>query len=104
MLRQYEAAHHRKWPIALVTDSTCDLPPDVLDRYQVHVVPMRLDFGDSSYLDKVTVTPDQFYRMLDERRAYPKTAQPEPAGLREASTRAWPVPMIRSSRSTCPRS
>ncbi len=78
MLRQYETAHARKWPIALVTDSTCDLPPDVLDRYQVHVVPMRLNFGDSSYLDKVTVTPDQFYRMLDERQEYPKTAQPSP--------------------------
>jgi DegV family protein with EDD domain len=78
MLRQYEAAHHRKSTIALVTDSACDLPPEVLDRYQVHVVPMRLEFGDSPYLDKVTITPDQFYRMLDERREYPKTAQPSP--------------------------
>ena len=78
MLRQYEAAHRRKWPIALVTDSACDLPAELLDRYQVHVVPMRLSFGDSPYLDKVTITPDQFYRMLDERREFPKTAQPGP--------------------------
>ncbi len=78
MLRQYEAAHHRKWDIALVTDSTCDLPQDVLDRYQIHVVPVQLSFGDSPYLDKVTITPDQFYRMLDERPEYPKTAQPSP--------------------------
>jgi len=78
MLRQYEAAHGRKWPIALVTDSACDLPAEVLDRYQVHVVPLRLNFGDSPYLDKVTVTPDQFYRMLDERKEFPKTAQPSP--------------------------
>ncbi len=78
MLRQYEAAHARKWPIALVTDSCCDLPPDVLDRYQVHVVPLQVSFGDSPYLDKVTITPDQFYMMLDERREFPKTAQPSP--------------------------
>jgi DegV family protein with EDD domain len=78
MLRQSEAAHHRKWPIALVTDSTCDLPQAVFDRYQVHVVPVQLSFGDSPYLDKVTITPDQFYTMLDERPEYPKTAQPSP--------------------------
>jgi DegV family protein with EDD domain len=78
MLRQYQAAHDRKWPIALVTDSACDLPADVLDRYQVHVIPLRLNFGDSPYLDKVTVTPDQFYRMLDEQPEFPKTAQPGP--------------------------
>ena len=78
MLRQYEAAHARKWPIALVTDSSCDLPAEILDRYQVHVVPLRLNFGDSPYLDKMTVTPDQFYSMLDERQEFPKTAQPSP--------------------------
>jgi uncharacterized protein len=78
MLRQSEEAHHRKWPIALVTDSTCDLPQAVFDRYQVHVVPVQLSFGDSPYLDKVTITPDQFYTMLDERPEYPKTAQPSP--------------------------
>lgn len=78
MLRQYESAHARKWPIALVTDSCCDLPPDVLDRFQVHVVPLQVSFGDSPYLDKVTITPDQFYMMLDERQEFPKTAQPSP--------------------------
>jgi DegV family protein with EDD domain len=78
MLRQYETAHARRWPIALVTDSSCDLPRELLDRYQVHVVPLRLSFGDSPFLDKVTITPDQFYRMLDERPEFPKTAQPAP--------------------------
>jgi uncharacterized protein len=81
MLRQYEAAHARKWPIALVTDSACDLPQDVLDRYQIHLVPLYLNFGGSSYLDKVTITPDQFYARLDESPAYPATAQPSPQAL-----------------------
>jgi len=76
MRRQYEAAHHRKWDIALVTDSSCDLPQTLLDQYQIHMVPIQLHFGDSPYLDKVTVTPDQFYAMLDERTEYPETAQP----------------------------
>jgi DegV family protein with EDD domain len=87
MLRQSEAAHHRKWPIALVTDSTCDLPQAVFDRYQVHVVPVQLSFGDSPYLDKVTITPDQFYTMLDERPEYPQTAQPSPQAFESFYTR-----------------
>ncbi len=86
MLRQYESAHARRWPIALVTDSACDLPPDLLDRYQVHVVPMHLIFGEASYLDKVTITPDQFYARLDECRDYPTTAQPSPQALEDLFT------------------
>jgi len=78
MLRQFEAAHSRRSPIALVTDSACDLPRETLDRYQIHVVPMQLVFGGSPYLDKVTITTDQFYRMLDGEKEFPKTAQPAP--------------------------
>jgi DegV family protein with EDD domain len=78
MRRQYEDAHARRWPIALVTDSACDLPPELFDRYQIHVVPMRLNFGEASYLDKATITPDQFYARLDERPELPTTAQPSP--------------------------
>ncbi len=76
MVRQYETAHARRWPVALVTDSACDLPPEALDRFQIHRVPLRISFGDSAYLDKTTILPDQFYRMLDERREFPKSAQP----------------------------
>jgi DegV family protein with EDD domain len=86
MLRQAEAAHRRKWPIALVTDSACDLPPAVLDRYQVHVVPVQLSFGETSYIDKATITPDQFYTMLDERPEAPQTAQPSPRAFERLYT------------------
>jgi hypothetical protein len=87
MLRQYEAAHRRRWPIALVTDSCCDLPPDAFDLYQIHVVPAQLSFGDSPYIDKVTVTPDQFYTMLDERPDFPTTAQPAPKAFEDMYAR-----------------
>ena len=76
MRRQYEAAHDRKRPVALVTDSGCDLPRDVLDHHQIHMVPLLLNFGDNPYLDKTTISPDRFYTMLDEGREFPKTAQP----------------------------
>lgn len=75
MVRQQEAAFRRKWNIALVTDSTCDLPAELIDHYQVHMVPINLNFGDSHYLDKVTIQPDQFYDLLEKSTDSPKTSQ-----------------------------
>lgn len=75
MIRQQEAVVRRKWNIALVTDSTCDLPQELIDYYQVHVVPLNLNFGDNHYLDKVTIQPDQFYDLLETHAEFPKTSQ-----------------------------
>jgi len=79
MLRQYEAAHERRAAIAVLTDSACDLPRAVLDDHQVHVVPFNLFFGDSLFLDKVTIEPGQFYDLLKSRPEMPKSAQPSQA-------------------------
>jgi DegV family protein with EDD domain len=76
MQKQYEIAHHRKWKIALVADSSCDLPQDLIDFYQIHLVPINLFFGENHYLDKVTIHPEQFYRMLDLEEHFPRSAQP----------------------------
>lgn len=73
---QYMVSRQRKSNIALVTDSTCDLPQEVLDAYQVHVVPVKLNIGDNFFLDKLTITPDQFYGLLDTAETYPSTSQP----------------------------
>jgi uncharacterized protein len=75
MVRQQEAAVKRKWNIALVTDSTCDLPQELIDFYQINVVPVNLNFGDNHYLDKVTIQPDQFYDLLETGPEFPKTSQ-----------------------------
>ena len=75
MLRQSEAVYNRKWNIALVTDSACDLPQEIIDKYQIHVLPINIYFGDHHYLDKVTIKPEQFYNRLSSDRNYPKTAQ-----------------------------
>lgn len=75
MQRQQEMASHRKWKIALVTDSTCDLSQELIDFYQINVVPLNLNFGDSHYLDKMTIQPEQFYDLLESSREFPKTSQ-----------------------------
>ncbi len=76
MRRQYEAAHARKSEIAILTDSACDLPPEVFDERQIHVVPFTLSFGPQQFLDKLTITPERFYDMLRTSRVQPQTAQP----------------------------
>jgi DegV family protein with EDD domain len=84
MRMQYETVYRRKHPIALVTDSCCDLPREILDEHQVHVIPLRILFGETEYLDRVTITPGQFARLQRRARPYPSTSQPPLADLRRA--------------------
>jgi DegV family protein with EDD domain len=75
MQRQQEVAYKRKWNIALVTDSTCDLPAELIEKYQIHMLPINLNFGENHYLDRVSIQPEQFYTMLAESPDFPKTSQ-----------------------------
>ncbi len=75
MVRHNQIVNNRKWNIALVTDSACDLEQQLFDRYQINMVPININFGDNHYLDKVTIQPEQFYSMLEDCAEYPKTAQ-----------------------------
>ncbi len=76
LFRQVEAVHHPIARTAIVTDSSCDLPPEQLDRYQVYMVPLHLSFGSSLYLDKLTMSPDLFYKRLISSPTHPTTSQP----------------------------
>jgi DegV family protein with EDD domain len=78
MQKQHEVGYKRKTRIGLVTDSSCDLPQCIIDDYQIHVIPFYLSFGDSLFLDKITITPDQFYTLLKTHKEFPKSSQPSP--------------------------
>ena len=78
MRRQYESSFTRKHSIALVTDSIADLPAQYLDDHQIHMVPLNIMVGESSYLDKITMTPEIFYDLADQLTEYPSSAQPTP--------------------------
>jgi hypothetical protein len=75
MQRQHEIIRNRKWNIALVTDSTCDLSQELIDKYQIHVLPLSINFGENQYLDKVTISPKEFYKLLDESPVFPTSSQ-----------------------------
>jgi DegV family protein with EDD domain len=75
MIRQSQVVYNRKWKIALVTDSTCDLAQNIIDDYQINMLPININFGENHYLDKITIQPEQFYTLLKENKEYPKSSQ-----------------------------
>ena len=62
--------------VAVVVDSGADIPPDEIARLGIHMVPVRLSFGDREYLDRVSLTAEEFYRMLSDASEAPLTSQP----------------------------
>lgn len=75
MYRQVEMRKRRRHKVALVTDSTCDLPQEVLDAYQVHMVPLRVAFGENVFLDRITIAPEQFYSLQESGKERPVSSQ-----------------------------
>jgi len=65
--------------VGIVTDSTCDLPLDVLAALDVRMVPLKVLIGDESYLDWIEMSPQDFYVRLETSPVLPKTSQPSPA-------------------------
>ncbi|MGC9974999.1 MAG: DegV family protein, partial [Gaiellaceae bacterium] len=79
MRLQYEVAHKRKYPIAIVTDSVCDLPQEILDRYQIQVVPLHIIAGEAEFLDGLTIDSEQFLALAERAREHPTSSQPSTA-------------------------
>jgi DegV family protein with EDD domain len=68
--------------VAIVTDSAADLPAEEVERLGIHVVPVRLIFDNEEFLDKLTITPAEFYAKLASSELKPQTSQPPPADFR----------------------
>ncbi|MBS3741280.1 MAG: DegV family EDD domain-containing protein [Candidatus Cloacimonetes bacterium] len=77
MKRQYQVSHNRKYKIALVTDSASDLPREMIEKYQIQVIPFKIVFGKDVFIDKLTLQPLQFYKMLKNQKLIPKSSQPD---------------------------
>jgi len=76
MKKQYQVVHNRLNKTAILTDSIADLPQELIEKYQIHVIPLNLIIEDSAYLDKLTIKPDKFYSMIDNLKQYPTSSQP----------------------------
>lgn len=64
--------------VAIVTDSTADLPLDLVASRSITIVPLTLHLDGQSLLDGVDITPAEFYRRLPVASTHPTTSQPSP--------------------------
>ncbi len=62
--------------IRIMADSTCDLSPELIEKYGISVLPLNIVMDDTSYLDGVEMTPDKIYEWADANRTTPKTSAP----------------------------
>ena len=72
--------------VAIVTDSTSDLPAQMAKSRSISVVPLTLTFEGLSLLDGVDIRPSEFYRRLPAATTHPTTSQPSPARFAETYT------------------
>jgi DegV family protein with EDD domain len=76
----------RHRPVTVVTDSTSDLPPELVEEYEIRVIPQVLIMGDRTWLDGVDIDSPTFYELLRTSSRFPSTSQPSVASFQELFT------------------
>lgn len=77
--------------IGIVTDTSCDLPYHFIKENNIHIIPLKLIFGDKTYLDKVNISPIEFYDKLVTSPHHPKTSQPAVADVLKIYEKVIPL-------------
>ena len=62
--------------VKIISDSTCDLTPDLLSKYDIDILPLHILLGEKEYKDGINITPDQIYSWSDANKTTPKTSAP----------------------------
>ena len=60
--------------VKIISDSTCDLSRELLEKYDIAILPLHIHLGGEEYLDGVNITPDELYAWSDANNSTPKTA------------------------------
>lgn len=76
MVMQHDLVANRKSKIGILSDSSCDIPKNLLEKYQIQTIPLTVSFGDEFYLDQLTIKPKQFIDKLVKSTDIPKSSQP----------------------------
>ena len=66
------------YDVAIVTDSTCDIPDALIEQYDLTIVPLYILWGDEQLIDGVEIDQDAFFDRLPDDPVHPKTSQPTP--------------------------
>jgi DegV family protein with EDD domain len=65
--------------VKVITDSTADLSPEIVQELDIGVVPIYVRFGNEVYRDGIDMDSDEFFRKLTTDTSHPATSQPTPA-------------------------
>ena len=82
ILHQAETMRLTDRRIAIVTDSAADMPDSAIHDLDIHIVSLRINFGNETFLDKVGLTPEQFFQELVSNPERVRTSQPAPGDFR----------------------
>ena len=80
---QKKESAFRKGVVKILTDSTCDINPEVASQLDVSVIPMHIMFGDTEYRQDVDLSASAFYKLLAESKTQPTTSQLTPFDLEQ---------------------
>ena len=98
MQRQFDCHICKPNRIALLTDSSADLPVNIMDKHQIHLLPINIHLGHHHLLDPYSIDPNQFYHNIKKNPDYPTTSAPNPLQIKnkfqELSQRHQDVIMI----------
>ena len=69
--------------VKIISDSTCDLSKELIEKYDIAILPLHVLLGEKEYRDGVDITPDEIYQWSDENNTTPKTSAPSMAEAME---------------------
>lgn len=73
--------------ITIITDSTSDIPKELIDRYGIIEMPLTVNFGEEEFKDKVDITNEEFYERLENSKSLPTTSQVNPSAFADVYKR-----------------
>ncbi|MBT2680428.1 DegV family protein [Bacillus sp. ISL-35] len=74
----------------IITDSSADLPSELMERYDITIVPLTISINGQDYLEKEDLTPQEFFNKMFAADELPKTSQPSPAAFADAFSKFAP--------------
>ena len=60
--------------VKIISDSTCDLSKELVEKYNIDILPLHIHLGDEEYEDGKTITPEEIFAWSDKNKATPKTS------------------------------
>lgn len=74
-IAQENSPKNKNYDFAILVDSGCDVPEDYVKKYPIYIIPLRINYKDKSYRDRIDISPEEIYKKLSIE--IPATSQPE---------------------------